>query len=177
MDYIAYIHMYLSNSSFGCSAYYKTLSLFFQIYQSVMSTIFHLSFPVANLEETKQFYVEGLGCVAGRQGKGSLILNLNGHQLVAHVMEEDIAPQRGIYPRHFGLTFETEAEWEAALNRAKEKGLTFYQQPKHRFKGDRIEHRTFFLEDPFHNLLEFKHYVYPTAVFGELQYSKVGDAR
>jgi len=59
--------------------------------------------------------------------------------------------------------------------RAKEKGLTFYQQPKHRFKGDRIEHRTFFLQDPFANLLEFKYYVYSSAVFKEVQYSKVGE--
>ncbi|MBE9063402.1 VOC family protein [cf. Phormidesmis sp. LEGE 11477] len=140
-----------------------------------MSTIFHLSFPIENILETKRFYVEGLGCEVGRESKGSLILNLGGHQLVAQVVTEPIAAQAGIYPRHFGLTFETEQEWEQALARAKEKSLNFHQQPKHRFKGDRIEHRTFFLEDPFHNLLEFKYYVYSSAVFGEHQYSQVGD--
>jgi uncharacterized protein len=141
-----------------------------------MNTVFHLSFPVSNIADTKHFYVEGLGCEAGREGKGSLILNLGGHQLVAHVVSEIISEQKGIYPRHFGLTFESEAEWAATLARAQERGLRFYQQPKHRFEGDRIEHRTFFLEDPFGNLLEFKHYVYPSAVFGERQYSKVGEA-
>ena len=141
-----------------------------------MSTIFHLSFPIVDISEAKQFYVEGLGCEVGRESKGSLILNLGGQQLVAHVVKAAIAPQRGIYPRHFGLTFETEEEWEKALHRAQDKGLTFCQQPKHRFRGERIEHRTFFLEVPFHNLIEFKHYVYPTAVFGEKQYSQVGDA-
>jgi uncharacterized protein len=140
-----------------------------------MSTVFHLSFPVRNLAETKRFYVEGLGCDVGRESKGSLILNLGGHQLVAHVVTEAISAQKGIYPRHFGLTFEREAEWAATLARAQAQGLTFYQQPKHRFEGDRTEHRTFFLEDPFHNLLEFKYYVYPSAVFGEHQYAKVGD--
>ncbi|MEM9009276.1 MAG: VOC family protein [Cyanobacteria bacterium P01_F01_bin.86] len=141
-----------------------------------MGTIFHLSFPVENIPETKRFYVEGLGCQVGRQGKGSLILNLQGHQLVAHVVPTPLEKQSGIYPRHFGITFETEEAWEALLERAKSQQLTFYQQPKHRFKGERIEHRTFFLADPFHNLLEFKYYVYPSAVFGELQYSKVGDS-
>ena len=140
-----------------------------------MNTIFHLSFPVENIAQTKQFYVDGLGCERGREGKGSLILNLSGHQLVAHVVNEAIESQRGIYPRHFGITFLTFEAWENLLLRAKEKGLTFHQQPKHRFKGDRIEHRTFFLEDPFHNLLEFKYYEYPSAIFGELQYSKVGE--
>lgn len=150
-----------------------------------MSIIFHLSFPVNSLTDTKRFYIEGLGCEAGRESKGSLILNLMGHQLVAHVVQApvsgqisgQISGQKGIYPSHFGLTFETLAEWEAILARAEDKGLTFHQQPKHRFKGDRIEHRTFFLQDPFHNLLEFKHYVNASAVFGEQQYSKVGDAR
>lgn len=141
-----------------------------------MSTIFHLSFPIVDISEAKRFYVEGLGCEVGRESKGSLILNLGGHQLVAHVVKEAITPQKGIYPRHFGLTFETEEEWEKTLHRAKDKALAFCQQPKHRFKGERIEHRTFFLEDPFHNLIEFKYYVYPTAVFGEKQYSQVGDA-
>ena len=145
-----------------------------------MSAIFHLSFPVENIAETKKFYIEGLGCVAGREGPGSLILNLQGHQLVAHVISKDsnyehLEKQKGIYPRHFGITFDTEQAWEDFLSNAQQKGLTFYQQPKHRFKGERIEHRTFFLEDPFQNLLEFKYYVYPSAIFGELQYSKVGD--
>ena len=141
-----------------------------------MRTIFHLSFPVEDIPTTKQFYVAGLGCEAGREGKGSLILNLSGHQLVAHVVEAETNPQKGIYPRHFGITFLSFEEWETLLHRAQEKGLTFYQGPKHRFKGDRIEHRTFFLQDPFYNLLEFKYYEYPSAIFGELQYSKVGDA-
>ena len=150
-----------------------------------MSTIFHLSFPVKNIAQTKEFYVEGLGCTAGRESPNSLILNLQGHQLVAHIVSNDIGDeigdeslekQKGIYPRHFGITFETEQAWESFLSNAQQKGLTFYQQPKHRFKGERIEHRTFFLEDPFQNLLEFKYYVHPSAIFGELQYSKVGDA-
>lgn len=141
-----------------------------------MSTIFHLSFPVENIADTKKFYVEGLGCTAGREGRGSLILNLGGHQLVAHVVPAADQKQKGIYPRHFGVTFETEKEWEDFLLTAQQKELTFYQQPKHRFKGNRIEHRTFFLEDPFQNLLEFKYYVHPSAVFGELQCSQVGEA-
>lgn len=142
-----------------------------------MSTIFHLSFPIENIPDTKRFYVDGLGCEVGREGKGSLILNLGGHQLVAHVVHSPLPTQKGIYPRHFGLTFSTEQAWENALDKARANDLKFHQQPKHRFKGERIEHRTFFLEDPFHNLLEFKYYKYPSAVFGETQYSQVGDAR
>ena len=46
--------------------------------------------------------------------------------------------------------------------------MKFYQQPRRRFAGTRIEHLTFFLEDPSQNLLEFKHYLYESAIFGEL---------
>lgn len=140
------------------------------------TTIFHLAFPVSNIPDTKAFYVGGLGCEAGRENHGSLILNLYGHQLVAHVTHEPLTPQRGIYPRHFGLIFPEESDWEALLARVQAKALKFYQQPKQRFVGLPLEHRTFFLEDPFHNLLEFKYYCHPSAVFGEAAYAQIGDA-
>jgi extradiol dioxygenase family protein len=140
------------------------------------TAIFHLAFPVSNIPATKAFYVDGLGCEAGRENPGSLILNLCGHQLVAHVTHEPLTPQRGIYPRHFGLIFPEESDWEALLARAQAKELTFYQQPKQRFVGLPLEHRTFFLEDPFHNVLEFKYYCHPSAVFGEAAYAQIGDA-
>jgi extradiol dioxygenase family protein len=137
--------------------------------------MFHLAFPVSNVEETQQFYVEGLGCTLGRQTPRSLILNLGGHQIVAHVSDTPLTPQNGIYPRHFGLIFETEAEWEALLQRVQDHHLPFYQNPKRRFTGSILEHRTFFLSDPFHNLLEFKFYVHPEAIFGAVDHDQVGD--
>jgi hypothetical protein len=71
--------------------------------------------------------------------------------------------------------FESEADWMALVERAQRQQLTFYQQPKLRFKGLPLEHRTVFLEDPFHNLLEFKFYRYPSAIFGDREYDRVGD--
>jgi len=138
-------------------------------------THFHLAFPVSNLPDTEAFYVEGLGCKPGRRGPQSLILNLCGHQLVAHVTEEPLTPQKGIYPRHFGLIFTAEEDWEALLERSRDRQLTFQQQPKHRFPDSPLEHRTFFLQDPFHNLLEFKFYRHASAIFGEVELSMVGD--
>lgn len=136
--------------------------------------LFHLAFPVGDIVTAKQFYVEGLGCEPGRETPSSLILNLYGHQLVAH-LSADLTPQRGIYPRHFGLVFLAEQDWESLLARAKEKDLNFYQGEKRRFPGMPLEHRTFFLEDPFYNLLEFKFYAFPSAIFGEAELAMVGD--
>ncbi|MEX5217544.1 MAG: VOC family protein [Nitrospiraceae bacterium] len=137
--------------------------------------IFHLAFPVTNLEEAKRFYVEGLGCVLGRESGTAVTLGLAGHQLVAHLIKGSAMPQKGVYPRHFGLIFTREADWQAMADRAKANELTFYQQPRRRFAGTRIEHLTFFLEDPSQNLLEFKYYVHETAILGERDFLEVGD--
>jgi extradiol dioxygenase family protein len=137
--------------------------------------LFHLTFPSHDLEQTKKFYVDGLGCTLGRESSTAMTLGLGGHQLVAHLTEETPALQKGIYPRHFGLIFESEEGWQMLADRAKEKKLRFYQQPRRRFPGSRLEHATFFLEDPSRNLLEFKHYRYRSAIFGERQFNEVGD--
>jgi len=137
--------------------------------------LFHLAFPVTDLEEAKRFYVEGLGCGLGRMSDLAITLEFRGHQLVGHLTKVTPEAPQSIYPRHFGLVFTSEADWQAMLDRAKSKGLRFYQQPRSRRSGTRIEHSTFFLEDPFHNLLEFKHYKHDSAIFGEQHLAEVGD--
>ncbi len=139
------------------------------------SVIFHLAFPVTDIAETKAFYAGGLGCQVGRESPTSVILNLCGHQIVAHLTKEPLTRQKTIYPRHFGLIFTSEADWEALLERAQQKQLPFREQPKRRFAGSPLEHRTFFLEDPFYNVLEFKYYCHPEAIFGVQEYAQVGD--
>jgi len=139
------------------------------------TTLFHLAFPVSDLTEAKAYYAEGLGCEVGRENASSVILNLYGHQIVAHLAHEPLMPQRGVYPRHFGVIFTDEADWEALLERSQRLGLRFYQPPKERFVGTPLEHRTFFLEDPFHNLMEFKFYRHASAIFGQAEFAQIGD--
>ena len=93
-----------------------------------------------------------------------------------HLVSEPDPAQQGIYPRHFGLIFLERSDWEAVAERARQQGLPFYQQPRVRFPGTPIEHRTFFLEDPSQNLLEFKHYSHESAIFGERDVAAVGDS-
>lgn len=138
-------------------------------------TLFHLAFPVTNIAQTKAYYVDGLGCIPGRENPQALILNLYGHQLVAHVTKESLLPQRTIYPRHFGLIFVQEHDWEELLEKAQKQQLIFRESPKYRFVGSPLEHRTFFLEDPFYNLMEFKYYRHPEAIFGSSEYPEIGD--
>jgi extradiol dioxygenase family protein len=138
-------------------------------------TLFHLAFPVRDLQKARRFYVEGLGCRLGRSSDHSLILNLKGHQIVAQHTRETLPAPKGIYPRHFGLVFESLKDWKTLVRRAERKRLKFYQKPRVRYEGTPLEHRTVFLQDPSDNLLEFKHYSNPSAIFGQKSYKKVGD--
>ncbi|WP_066424049.1 VOC family protein [Anabaena sp. 4-3] len=138
-------------------------------------TLFHLAFPVTDIAQAKAYYVDGLGCTPGRENTHALILNLYGHQLVAHLTKEPLTPQRTIYPRHFGLIFTEQTDWETLLKHVQQKQLSFRELPKNRFPGSPLEHRTFFLEDPFYNLMEFKYYCHPEAIFGSYEYAEIGD--
>ncbi len=138
-------------------------------------TLFHLAFPVTDITQAKTYYVDGLGCFPGRENRHALILKLYGHQLVAHVTKEPLVPQLNIYPRHFGIIFTAVEDWEDLLLRAQQQQLLFREEPKHRFVGSPLEHRTFFLEDPFYNLMEFKYYRYSEAIFEGAEYTQIGD--
>ncbi len=137
--------------------------------------LFHLAFPVSDIEEAKDYYGNGLGCQIGRESHHAVILNLYGHQLVAHLTHEPLTPQQGIYPRHFGLIFTAESDWETLLERVQQRQLPLYQQPKLRFPGQMTEHRTFFLQDPFYNVIEFKFYRHTEAIFGSRELAAIGD--
>lgn len=139
---------------------------------------FHLSIPALDLEQCRRWYVEGLGCRAGRASAEALILDLGGHQLVAQRLRQPSGEpaQTGIYPRHFGLVFDDLDSWRSLLNRARAAGLRFGVEPKCRFQGEVLEHHTFFLIDPSGNWLEFKHYSHPEAVLGCSDQAVVGDA-
>ncbi len=139
------------------------------------SPIFHLSFPVRDIESTKYFYVTGLGCGIGRQSAVAMMLDFHGHQLVAQVTEDLGLPPKNIYPRHFGLVCQTEQQWMQLRDRAQKNKLEFFREPQRRFTGKPIEHLSFFLKDPSHNLLEFKFYLNASAIFGEQDCSQIGD--
>jgi uncharacterized protein len=139
------------------------------------SNIFHLAFPITNITDAKAYYIKGLGCIPGRENPHALILNLYGHQLVAHITKQVLTPQIGVYPRHFGLIFTKESDWEELFQRAKQQQLLFRQGVKDRFVGTSLEHRTFFLEDPFFNLMEFKYYRHVEAIFDNSELAQIGD--
>ena len=139
------------------------------------TAIFHLAIPISDVAIAKQFYANGLGCIVGRENKTAVIFNFFGTQLVGHLSKEPLVKQPGIYPRHLGLILPTKEEWQKICDRAISLDLTFYEPPKLRFQNRSLEHYTFFLEDPFFNLLEFKYYCNHHVIFGGRESDLIGD--
>lgn len=140
-----------------------------------MNAIFHLAFPMYDVESTQLFYEKQLGCKPGRASAHALIFQLGQHQIVAHKVDEQPPVQQGIYPRHFGLIFLDKHEFDAFIQRIDHNNVRYEIPLKIRYPGTSIEHQSFFLKDPANNLLEFKYYAYSSAIFGENEYQQVGE--
>ncbi len=137
--------------------------------------IFHLAFPIKNIETAEKFYCDILGAKIGRKNSHAIILNFYGNQLVGHITNEELTQPKNIYPRHFGIIFTEDSDFKNLLSRCREHNLEFYQPLKLRFPNQLTEHKTFFLQDPFYNILEFKYYVHYEAIFGANQLLSIGD--
>ena len=131
---------------------------------------FHLAFPVSDLEATRSFYVDVLGCRVGRSADKWLDLNFFGYQITAHqVPSRDSRSQNNVDDHdipipHFGLIMDWE-DWHRAVDHMTYIGVEFLVEPHVRFKGMVGEQATFFLEDPSGNCLEFKAFKQPGDVF------------
>lgn len=52
---------------------------------------FHLAFPIRDIDETRAFYGDLLGCDIGRSTDKWIDFNFFGHQLSAHIKPEELA--------------------------------------------------------------------------------------
>ena len=121
--------------------------------------VFHLAIPVHDLDAAAHFYNELLGCKLARRYPDRITLDFFGDQLVCHLTEGP-PPEKpaSLYPRHFGVTFRDETDFEALHELAVIRKIPFFAEVSTRFGAMAEEHRTFVLLDPSGNLLEFKHY-------------------
>jgi len=138
-----------------------------------MQNLFHLAFPVRDLEESRTFYGEILGCEEGRSSECWIDFNLFGHQIVAHLAPEsagvkatnDVDADSVPIP-HFGIVLEME-NFKAFAERLKTRGVKFIIEPKVRFAGETGEQATMFFLDPSGNALEFKGFADFSNVFAK----------
>jgi extradiol dioxygenase family protein len=134
---------------------------------------FHLAFPVHDLALARSFYGETLGCPEGRSSAEWIDFNFFGHQIVAHLAPGETGVAKlsavdghGVPVRHFGIVLPM-AEWQAAADRLKAKGIAFIIEPYIRFKGEPGEQATMFFQDPSGNALEMKAFGDITRLFAK----------
>lgn len=122
---------------------------------------FHLAFPVHELEATRRFYVDLLGCGVGRASARWLDFDFFGHQITAHVAGEAAAQAANdvdgdaVPVPHFGAILDWDG-WQALAARLRAADVEFVIPPRVRFAGEVGEQATMFLRDPSGNALEFK---------------------
>ena len=123
---------------------------------------FHLAIPVHDLEKSRDFYKNILGCDEGRSSDHWVDFNLFGHQLVIHYKEKTTERSKtnpvdgkDVPIPHFGVILEWN-QFQNFSNQLIEKGITFIIDPYIRFKGLPGEQATMFFKDPCGNALEFK---------------------
>lgn len=127
-----------------------------------MPVPFHLAIPVNDIETTRHFYVEILGCSVGREAVHWIDFNFFGHQLSAHLKPEAVEdiktnPVDGesVPVRHFGLVLEW-SRWHQFVERLDKLAIDYLIKPTTRFSGEVGEQATLFITDPSGNALEFK---------------------
>lgn len=122
---------------------------------------FHLAFPVLDIEETRRFYTEVLGCTTGRSAERWIDFNFFGHQLSAHLVDAPLqAPTNTVDGKqvpvlHYGVILAW-TDWHTLADRLQAQNIEFIIKPYIRFKGEVGEQATMFFLDPSGNALEFK---------------------
>ncbi len=124
--------------------------------------ILHLSMPVRDLEESRHFYVDVLGCEPGRVMDRAIDVFFFGAQVTLHERPAEVlAPERqGV--RHFGVTL-THQQWRALVDRLVSEGTVFLRPPATDHAGTPREQHKAMVADPSGNAIELKTYADPGA--------------
>lgn len=127
-----------------------------------MKNLFHLAFPVHDLDAAREFYGGVLECKEGRSSECWIDFDLYGHQIVTHLAPDSAGVRATnsvdadhVPVPHFGVILPLDA-WRALADKLTAKGVEFVIEPKIRFAGETGEQATMFFLDPSGNALEFK---------------------
>jgi extradiol dioxygenase family protein len=135
-----------------------------------MDLPFHIAFPVNDIEKSRKFYTEILGCSVGREAERWIDFNFYGHQISAHLVDslENIPTNpvdgQSVPARHFGLVLEWNV-WHKLVENLNKIKVKYLIEPTIRFKGEVGEQATLFLADPSGNAIEFKSFKDPEQLF------------
>ncbi len=134
---------------------------------------FHLAFPINDIEETRTFYGDLLGCEIGRSTDRWIDFDFWGNQLSAHVVnvpnvEAAVNEVDGkkVPVKHFGAILEMD-DWKNLAKKLTENKIEFIVAPYIRFEGEVGEQATMFFLDPSGNAIEFKAFKDEAMIFAK----------
>lgn len=126
-----------------------------------MQSIFHLAMHVRDLELSRRFYGDLLGCEEGRSTDTWVDFNFFGHQLSLHLGEPFAVSNTGrvgehLVPMpHLGVILKM-SDWIVLKDRLIKGEVKFVLPPAIRFPGEPGEQATMFFLDPAGNPVEIK---------------------
>jgi len=122
---------------------------------------FHVACHVTDLEASRAFYKNVLGCKEGRSTETWVDFDFFGHQLSLHLGTPFPAAKTGtvgahkVPMPHFGVVLPM-PEWRALADRIRAHDVPFELAPQIRFEGEPGEQATMFFFDPSGNPIEVK---------------------
>jgi extradiol dioxygenase family protein len=136
-------------------------------------SVFHFAFKVKDIESTRKFYVEILGCKEGRSTESWIDFDFFDNQLSAHVSNK--FPELDYCGKvdgisvpipHFGCLLEKN-EFERIQKKLELEKIQFIVKPQKRYEGKVGEQMTMFVFDFSGNPIEFKSFSNNNEVFSE----------
>ncbi len=124
-------------------------------------SIFHLALNVSDLDATRRFYGDLLGCTEGRSTDTWVDFNFFGNQLSFHLgtpFETRATGQVGehnVLMPHLGVVLDME-QWRGLAEKLQAANVEFVIPPVLRFEGQPGEQSTMFFCDPSGNPIEIK---------------------
>ena len=142
----------------------------------MMTNRFHLAIQAGDLESAIYFYCEVLGCTRGKAEfkypDAWADINFWGNELTLHATdpnkknngERHNVDMGNVSVPHFGVHLEAET-FKKLKERLISKKIKFIDPPYVRFKGEKKEQETMFIEDPNGNCMEIKTMKNPSSLF------------
>lgn len=123
---------------------------------------FHFAFKVKDIETTRKFYVEILGCPEGRYTETWIDFDFFGNQLSAHISHLLPGPDYcgkvdgiSVPVPHFGCVLDME-QFKTVQQNFERHHIEFIVKPQTRYENKKGEQLTMFVLDFSGNPLEFK---------------------
>jgi hypothetical protein len=119
--------------------------------------ILHLSIPVRDIDEARDFYVHTLGCQSARARSGFTDVWFFGLQLTLQDRPDEVDALRAGGSRHFGVTLSRD-DFDAMTTRLAASGIEWLVPVSTDDEGRSTEQTKAKVADPSGNVIEFKTY-------------------